>query len=221
MRQPSENSMTTDQLINLLVADLKPVDRGRLPRALNIAVAAGAMMALAGVFMVSGPRPENFSGKYLNVELTKLVFTWSVVAITAAFLLRAARLGEIRRGLAAMVLIPFAAIALAAIAELASVHWSAWGSVVVGKTWVTCLLFIPLLAIDPFVAVVRALRIGASTDLAAAGAAAGLVAGGVSAMACSLPCLDDSFTSIAVWYGIMILICAAVGAKLGPRLLRW
>jgi hypothetical protein len=55
----------------------------------------------------------------------------------------------------------------------------------------------PLLAIVPFMAIVWALRARAPTDLASAGADAGLVAAGLSAMACSLPCLDDSYPSMA------------------------
>jgi hypothetical protein len=39
-------------------------------------------------------------------------------------------------------------------------------------------------------------------------------------MACSFPCLDGSFPSIVLWYGLTIAICAAFGAKLGPGLLR-
>jgi hypothetical protein len=208
--------MTTDQLTSLLTTDLTPVDKRRLPRALIIALAAGAIMAFGLTFLVFGPHPENFSSRYLDVELAKLVFTSSVVVLTAVFLPRLARPGEVESGFVAVVSVPFVAITIFAIAALASAHWSAWASMAVGTTWITCLFFIPLLAIGPFVAVVCALRTGAPTDLAAAGTAAGLVASGLSAMACSLPCLDESFPSIAVWYR-----CAALGAKLGPSVLRW
>jgi hypothetical protein len=55
--------MTTDQLINLLVADLGPADRGRISRALVIAMVAGAAAAFGVMFLLLGPRPETFGGE--------------------------------------------------------------------------------------------------------------------------------------------------------------
>jgi len=64
-------------------------------------------------------------------------------------------------------------------------------------------------------------RQAAPTDLARAGALAGLVAGGVSATAYALHCTDDSLPFVALWYGGTIALCTIAGAALGPRLLRW
>jgi hypothetical protein len=50
---------------------------------------------------------------------------------------------------------------------------------------------------------------------------AGLVAGSLTATAYALHCPDDSLPFIAVWYGGAIAVCALLGAKLGPWLLRW
>lgn len=219
--RPKGTTMTTDQLISLLVADLKPVDPGRLSRVLLIALGAGAAAAFAAMFLVFGLHPEMFNAKYLDFQLAKLAFTSSVIATAAVFLARFARPGAEGRSLVVFVPLPFLAIAAFASAALASAHWSTWGSMIFGKTWLTCIFSIPVLAIAPFMAVVLALRTGAPTDLTRAGAVAGLVAGGLSAMACSLPCLDDSLPAIAVWYGLTIAICGTLSAKLGPSLLRW
>jgi hypothetical protein len=62
---------------------------------------------------------------------------------------------------------------------------------------------------------------GAPTNLVRAGAFAGLIAGGVSAMAYALHCTDDSLPFIAVWYGGTIVLCTLAGAALRPRPLRW
>src|SRR5260370_1427946 len=64
-------------------------------------------------------------------------------------------------------------------------------------------------------------RRAAPTNLARTGAFAGLIAGGVSAMAYALHCTDDSLPFVAVWYGGTIVLCTLAGAALGPRLLRW
>lgn len=213
--------MTTDQLISLLAADLKPVDRKRLSRTLFIAMVAGTAAVFGVTLLLLGPRPERFGGEHSGFLMLKLLFTSGVVATAAMFLPQVARPGSEGRSFLMFVLLPFIVIAALALATIGPVHWSTLGNVVFGKNWLTCLLSIPLIAIAPFVAIVTALRTGAPTDLTRAGADAGLVAGGLSAMACSLPCLDSSFASIAVWYGFTIGICAIVGAKLGPTLLRW
>jgi len=92
---------------------------------------------------------------------------------------------------------------------------------IVEKDSLACLPSIPLLAVLPFTALIWALRAGAPTDQTRAGEIAGLVAGGLGAMACAFPCADGSLPSIALWYSLPIGICAAFGAKLGPTLLRW
>src|SRR5260370_777654 len=83
------------------------------------------------------------------------------------------------------------------------------------------LLSIPIIAIVPFAVIIAAVRTAAPTNLAGTGAVAGLVAGGVSAMAYALHCTDDSLPFVAVWYGGTIVLCTLAGAILGPRLLRW
>jgi hypothetical protein len=50
---------------------------------------------------------------------------------------------------------------------------------------------------------------------------AGLAAGGISAFVYVLHCTDDSLAFVALWYGLTLALCTAVGALLGPRLLRW
>ena len=65
------------------------------------------------------------------------------------------------------------------------------------------------------------MRTVAPTDLARAGAFAGLISGGVSAMAYALHCTDDSLPFVAVWYVGTIALCTFAGAIFGPRLLRW
>ncbi len=213
--------MNTNQLISLLVADLEPVNPQRVSRALLMALGVGAAAAFGAMLLVFDLRLELFSAKYLDFQLAKLAFTSSAAATAAAFLTRFARPGTEGNSFLVFVSLPYISIAAFASAVLASAHWSTWGSMILGQTWLTCIFSIPVLAIAPFMAVVWALRTGAPTDLIRAGTVAGLVAGGLSAMACSLPCLDDSLPAIAVWYGLTIAICGTLGAKLGPSLLRW
>jgi len=97
----------------------------------------------------------------------------------------------------------------------------ALGRMIVGDDWLECLLSIPIIAIVPFAVSIWAVRKGAPTNLVRAGAFAGLIAGGVSAIGYALHCTDDSLPFISVWYGGTIVLCTLAGAALGPRLLRW
>jgi hypothetical protein len=66
-----------------------------------------------------------------------------------------------------------------------------------------------------------ALRTFAPTRPAWAGAVAGLVAGALGAFAYAFHCPEMAPPFLAVWYSLGMLIPAAAGALLGPRLLRW
>jgi len=54
-----------------------------------------------------------------------------------------------------------------------------------------------------------------------AGAAAGLMAGGIGATVYGLYCQETAAAFTAVWYTFGMLIWAAAGALIGGRLLRW
>jgi hypothetical protein len=73
----------------------------------------------------------------------------------------------------------------------------------------------------PMAAVIYALRQGAPTRLKLCGGIAGIVAGGIGAAAYAFNCRSDTFPFIAIWYGTATVICAFIGAQLGPRVLRW
>src|SRR5438094_213013 len=78
-----------------------------------------------------------------------------------------------------------------------------------------------VIAVVPFAITIFAVRRAAPTNLVRAGAVAGLIAGGISAMGYALHCTDDTLPFVAVWYGGTIVLCTLAGAALGPRLLRW
>lgn len=64
-------------------------------------------------------------------------------------------------------------------------------------------------------------RAGASTRPAAAGAAAGLAAGAVGALAYALWCPADDVGVVAIGYGGALALAAGAGAGLGRRALVW
>jgi hypothetical protein len=120
-----------------------------------------------------------------------------------------------------LVAIPFLIIMFLAAISLGFAPGSHWDRMIKGDQWLECLVSIPIIAIVPFAICIWAVRRAAPTDLTRTGAFAGLIAGGVSAMAYALHCTDDSLPFVAVWYGGTIVLCTLAGAILGPRLLRW
>lgn len=90
-----------------------------------------------------------------------------------------------------------------------------------GGSWSQCPFNIAILSLPFFVLGVLAVRRLAPTRLVATGAAVGLMAGAAAATVYGLHCDESSAAFTATWYSLGIGACAAIGALLGPRLLRW
>ncbi len=215
--------MRTDDLITMLSTNVETVDRRQLMRTLGWAAAFGAVIALACGFML-GNRAEVGGDKAALVFLaTKLVFATTIAALAFFYLIRLSRPGGAGSGAgaAALVLLPFVAVVGLAAISLLRAPTTHWQAMIMDDEWLECLLSIPIIAIVPFALVIWAVRQAAPTNLRRAGALAGLVAGGLSAIGYAVHCTADSLPFIAVWYGGTIVLCGLAGAVFGPRLLRW
>ena len=213
--------MKTDDLVAMLSTNVEPIGRGLVGRTISIAVAAGAVIALGFMLAALGIRADLTTTRATVFLLLKVAFALAVVGMAVRYLTRLARPGA-ERGISPLsIALPFAAIALFGLISLGVAPSSHWNRMILGDEWLECLLSIPIIAIVPFAVTIFAVRRAAPTNLARAGAFAGLIAGGVSAMAYALHCTDDSLPFVAVWYGGTIVLCTLAGAALGPRLLRW
>ena len=214
--------MKTDQLIDMLSTNLEPVKRGQIGKTLAGALVLGGAAAFCVMLTTVGLRTEpGDPSHHLSFLALKLLFTLSLTGMGTALLLRLVRPGREGRRLFNLTFLPFVVIGFAGAAALALERPMAWGRMLLGMNWMTCLFCIPLFAVIPFVALIWVLRKGAPTDLKRTGAIAGLVAGALGATAYAFHCGDDSMPFIAIWYGAMVALCAFIGALLGPRLLRW
>jgi hypothetical protein len=212
--------MKTDDLVALLSTDLEPVECRSIVRALCFALGGGSIMALGIAFFSLGFCSDFTTTRALIVLTLKLALAIGVVALAMVYLTRLARPGGERKIPPFLIVVPFLVLGFLAVISLGTPR-AHWDTMIVGDDWLQCLFSIPIIAIVPFAGSVWALRKGAPTNLVRAGAFAGLVAGGVSAMAYALHCTDDSLPFIAIWYGGTILLCTLAGAALGPRFLRW
>ncbi len=213
--------MKTDDLIAMLSTNVEAVDRQQVLREIGATIAVGAVAAVGVGLLALGVRTDLAQAGAFVFLLAKLVFAFVIVALASVYLMRVARPGGEGRVAATWAALPFVAMMLLAVTSLAFAPASHWHMMVMGDQWLECLLSIPIIAVVPFAAVMWVMRRMAPTDLARAGALAGLVAGGLSAAGYALHCTADSLPFVALWYGGTIALCTLAGAMLGPRLLRW
>jgi hypothetical protein len=88
-----------------------------------------------------------------------------------------------------------------------------------GFPW--CVVIVPVLAAPTAAGLLWLMRSFAPTRLTLAGAAIGALSGGIGAMAYAMYCPVDSMAFVTTWYVVAIALCAALGAVIGARLLRW
>ena len=90
-----------------------------------------------------------------------------------------------------------------------------------GHSWFSCPPSVLALSLPALAAALWAIRGLAPMRPRAAGFAAGLLAGSVGAFGYALSCPEASAAFVAVWYSLGIVLAGAVGAALGPHVLRW
>ena len=215
--------MNTDRLIDMLSAELEAVNSGRLGKTLTLAIVTGGAIAFGLMLVTVGPRPDLQSTAHLEWVAVKLLFALSVIGTGALLLNRSMRPGLENATNWTLVLFPFLAALAVAFAVLLG-QPQAWRELLRGATTVSSvrsLVLIMSFAAIPLAAVIYALRQGAPTRLKLCGGIAGIVAGGIGAAAYAFNCASDTIPFIAIWYSAAIIICAAIGSQVGPRVLRW
>jgi len=214
--------MKTSELIAALAAaDSAPVrpavPAGRLaPAALAGAVVAGVALALWLGIQPLAP------AMHASWFWMKAGYSLAAALAGLLWLHRLARPGA-RLGVAGGVV---CAVALAAIWMMAAHASMRAGpgqqpALWLSQTWRVCPWRILALAVPIYLAVIIVLRRLAPTRLVSAGAAAGLLAGGLSAAVYGLYCQENTAPFVALWYSAGIAASALAGALAGPRLLRW
>jgi hypothetical protein len=211
----------TNELISMLSSQVDPVDTQEVVRNVRIAILIGAAASLLVVVFILGVRTDLDELHAQVFLVAKLAFSLSVVILASHYLVKYIRPGGEFRVRFALTVLPFLAAMIIAAINLATAPRSHWETMVFGSYWLECLIAVPTVAVVPFATIMAAVRLAAPTDLVRTGALAGLVAGGVSATAYALHCMDDLLPFIALWYGGTIVLCTVAGAVLGPKLLRW
>ena len=213
--------MKTAELIETLGVTVERVEGRSFRNAFILALFFGAALAVCVMQAVLGISPSALRASQLWLLILIAAFVVGVVVAGSRYLLKAAYPGMSMRGPTALIVALVAAFLCAGVAGLLAVDPAARSVMIFGPMWTVCLTCIPLFSIGPFIALVWILRKGAPTKLRSTGAVAGLVAGAVGAGACALHQPGGSLPFIGLWYAGPILLCALLGALLGPRVLRW
>lgn len=213
--------MKTKDLIEVLSTNLEPADSAKPTRLLRRSLIAAAGLAIGTAVLALGLRPDLAQPSALEFLTIKLAFGAAVVGIGSFMLAKIVRPAGERDIKLAVAAIPFLILLAVSGLDLFFVSSAHMENMVLEKSWLECLISIPTIAVVPFAAVMWGVRQGAPTALVKAGAAAGLIAGGLSALGYALHCTADSVPFIALWYGTTVVLCTVAGALLGPRLLRW
>lgn len=213
--------MRTDELIGRLATGLEPAPRRAFERRLAVGLAIGLAIAVVFVRLAYGLRGDLVQAMGEPMMAIKFAFPATVGLLAIAWLRRLATPGMPAGGLALAQGLPFAAMAaLAGAAWLASLPGERL-VLLLGETWMVCSVSIVLGAMPALAATHWALRRAAPTDLPRAGAAAGLLSGSAGAIAYALHCPELAAPFLLVWNGLGMLACAALGAAIAPRVLRW
>lgn len=213
--------MNTQDLIRAVVADNASV-RPPIRRTMLWAL-AGGIAATAVAFALTLHVRSDFGWSIVHSHRFQFKFVYTLAIAIPALLLawQLVRPDGRTRGLMALFVVPAVLLAVAAAIELASVPADHWAIYAIGQNAFWCVTMIPLLAAGPLAAMLYALRQGATSQPALAGAAAGLLASGIAATLYASHCVDDSPLFIALWYTPGIALVTAAGALIGKRMLRW
>lgn len=211
--------MKTDQLIDMLARGVEPAERPKWAQRMAVTLIAGLVIAGVAVALTIGVRPD--IGTAIWPVLAKAGFSAAAAAAVLPLAMRLMKPGRPLgwRVIAVAVFVGVSAlatvIALMGLPSDARMH--AW----MGGSFPWCLVLVPVLAAPTAVGLVWLMRALAPTRLTLSGAAIGALSGGVGAMAYAMYCPVDSVAFVTTWYVLAIALCAALGALVGSRFLRW
>ena len=210
----------TDQLVQSLVSDLRPVPRAAIVLRLAIGATVGAATSVFLLMLLIGSRPD----LAMVIQSTRF---WSkagyMLATAGISLLVAARLARPGSNTRLMWLLPIPLLVYlpAAILELIRTEPTNWVPLLLGYGWQLCTWLVLILSIPIYIGLWWAFRSFAPTRMEAAGAVTGLCASAIAGVVYCLHCPTDTAVFALTWYTLAFAIAAIVGRLLGHRLLHW
>jgi hypothetical protein len=213
--------MKTDELVTLLATGAEAVDPHAPVRRLALAVGAGVLVAAVVMAGWLGVRASLVQDAALPMLWIKFVFVASLAAGGWIAARRLVRPGASLAGVPAALIAPVLAMWVLAAVALSGADAPQRAELFLGQTWNTCPLNIAVLSVPVFAAALWGMKGFAPTRPALAGAAAGLLAGAAGAVVYTFHCPELAAPFLGTWYVLGMLIPTALGAVIGPLVLRW
>lgn len=213
--------MRTEDLIQSLALDTRPVSPRALERRVAIGLGTGAAATLALMLPVMGVRADLGQAMMGPSFWMKWSYTISLAAIAVAAVMHVARPDAGRARWMWLFAAPVAVMLLLSLGELMTTPRAFWVPMWMGASWQECSMRVVALSVPVFIGLLWSFRRLAPSELRGAGAAAGLAAGACAATVYGLHCPEVSALFVVTWYSLGMAVAAGLGALLGPRLLRW
>ncbi|MFO6445877.1 NrsF family protein [Erythrobacter sp. NE805] len=210
----------SDALIAELVGDLEPVKPLHLRSGLAGVLGAAGLSA-AAVIVLLGARPDWVLGSAepMHLVATGLFAGLALAASVTVIVMGRPQVGTDHggwrwaAGMAA--LLPLAALIVAVARGRAGVAHEVAGD------GAECLVIGAVASLLVFAMLTAWLRRGAPTAPGRAGLVAGVAAGAFGSFAVSLHCPDNDIVHIGMWHASAVVVMAALGRAVIPRLVRW
>src|ERR1700730_15626419 len=213
--------METDRLIRALAAD----NAHRAPPVgfvLTLALLAAAPVSMAIFFAELGVRPDVMTAMRNPFFDLKFLVTLALAISAIAISLHLSRPEDSLHGWAWLLLLPVGVLAAGIAGEMTMMPQRLpMMTRLIGSNSRLCMTAIPLMSLPLLAAALIGLRHGAPTRPAVAGAVAGLLSAGLAATLYASHCTDDSPLFVTTWYTISTALVTAIGALVGPRVLRF
>ncbi|HRK72447.1 MAG TPA: DUF1109 domain-containing protein [Micropepsaceae bacterium] len=213
--------MKTGDLIKALSLEVPPVRPSAMRRDFARWVIPAAAVSVAVMLGTIGLRPDLRQALEHPAIWTKFFIVGSL-GMTG--FIAAMRSSQPERTGAPWIGVFFAVVVMAGIAgavQLFGYDESQWMMLWLGSTSAQCPFIIAGLALPILAAALWVMGRCAPSNLRLAGAAAGIFAGGLSALVYSFHCSEAPIAFVATWYVGGIVAVGALGALIGPRVLRW
>jgi hypothetical protein len=212
----------TDDLIDALAADAGPAPDLAPRRRLGVTLAGGGLAALMLVLVWLGTRPDLPQAMRGGMFWMKAAYTGMLGLGGYLAIERLGRpAGSGRRGWAVAGAVLGLFLLAGAVQALMSPNVRMALHLMRGHSWHVCSLNIFALGIPMLLLGLWAVRGMAPTRPTQAGFALGLFAGGAAATIYGLHCPENTFTFVALWYSLGVLLVAGLGALIGRWALRW
>lgn len=210
--------MKTDDLIGMLSQGAGPAGPAGDGRRMAFAVALSFPVVVAVAFVL-GLLP--LSDWATSSTGPKMVYAAAMACAGVVLLRRAGRPGAPVAGPLAAIAGMLVLVAAIGVYDILRLPPEARAMQMMGKSWSVCPLLILVLSLPLQIGMPWAARSLAPVRPGLAGAAAGLVAGGMGMAAYALHCDEPAAGFIAIWYSLGIALSVLLGWAIGSRALRW